>query len=121
MTGKVIYSLLSGLAGGRVFPITPKQTTAPSFIVYSKIDTVPTNDHDGQPLNTERWQIDIVSKSYTGMISLSDSVKTAMNLQSGTIEGVKVDSIRFADEQDFFDGNPDFYRRSQDYMIRVKT
>jgi len=121
MTGKVIYSLLSSLASGKVFPVIAPEETQPDFIVYRKISTVPTDDHDGQPVNVERWQIDLVSKTYAGIITLSDSVKSAMNLQSGTIQTVKVDSIRFADEQDFFDGNPDFFRRSQDYMIRIKT
>ena len=120
MTGKAIYSLLSALAGGDVFPGIAPEETQPDFLVYRKVDTIPTDDKDGQPLYTERWQIDIISKTYAGCVSLSDSVKSALNLQSGTIATVKIDSIRFADENDFFDGNPDFFRRSQDYIIRVK-
>jgi len=120
MTGKAIYSLLSSLASGKVFPGIAPQETEPNFIVYLKVDTNPTNDKDGQPIDIERWQIDIVSKSYAGMVTLSNSVKSALNLQKGTIATIQIDSIRFADERDFFDGAPDFFRRVQDYLIRIK-
>ena len=120
MTGKAIYSLLSSLASGKVYPGIAPQETVPDYIVYFKVSSPPTNDKDGQPLVTERWQIDIVSRSYAGIVTLSDSVKSAMNLQSGTIATISVDSLRFADERDFFDGAPDFFRRVQDYLIRVK-
>lgn len=120
MTGKAIYGLLSSLASGKVYPGIAPEETQPNFIVFRKVSTVPTDDHDGQPNDVERWQIDIVSKTYAGMITLADSVKSALNNQTGTLSGVNVVSLRFADEQDFWDGNPDFFRRSQDYLIMVK-
>ena len=120
MVGKVIYSLLSGLANGQVYPDIAPQSIEPDFITYRKISVAPTDTKDGDPLDTERWQIDVVSKTNEERVILSDSVRTALVGQSGVIEGLKIDSIRFAGEQDLYDQNSTFFRREIDFKIRLK-
>lgn len=69
-----IYSLLSGLVDGRVYPLFVPESapTADSYIVYQIINTTPDNTLDG--VTGHEWvrvQIDVYHDDYDEMLSLS--------------------------------------------------
>lgn len=127
--GKVIYGLLSaasnvtdivGSSPVKVFPNTAPQGITPPYITYLKVSNAPQNSKDGQPVDHIRMQVDIFALTYPQLEDLAGKVDAALNLYSGTVNGVLVDEIRFETENDTVDEDEDMYRLSVDYLLRIK-
>jgi len=117
--GKVIYSKLNSIAS--TFPVTAPQGTTGNHIVYHVIDVVPAYAKETTSVFDDyRIQVDIYSNSYSGVMTLSDSVRTALDRVSGTIEGVEVSDMRFDGAQDAYEISTDEFGVSQDYIIKVR-
>jgi hypothetical protein len=127
--GKVIFGLLSatsdvtdivGTSPVKVFPIVAPQGIKPPYVTYFKVSSDPQNSKDGQPVDHIRMQIDCYALTYPQLEDLHAAVDAALNLYSGTINGVLVDEIRFETENDTVEEEEDFYRLSADYLLRIK-
>ena len=122
MSEKAIYGILNAvteitdLVSG-IFPVVATQDSSFPYIIYQKVTTIPTDIKSaGSPLDRARYQVDIYSKSKSQAITIAGHVRTALDRYSGTIAGIKVDSVRFVDEQDGpFEEELRVYRLIQEY------
>ena len=119
MTGSVLYSLASDIV--HLYPKRASQGKATPYGTYSKVSDAPTDTKDGaSELDVDRWQIDIVTDTYSEGVTLSDSLRSKIDRYRGTVQGVVVDKIVFEGERDMYDNDAEKYMRSQDYFIRIK-
>ena len=119
MIGKVLYSLASDIV--TLYPQRVTQGDSSPYGVYKKISDKPTDTKDGaSTLDVDRVQIDIITSTYAEGVSLSDSLRSAIDRYRGVVMGVTVDKIVFEDERDMYDNEAEKYMRSQDYFIRLK-
>lgn len=103
-----IYTALSSLASGKVYPlVAPEKITAP-YIVYSRISSTPENTLDGgATIDLVRIQVDTYANTYSAVKSLAESVRSAL-------EGSAAKATLQTD-QDLFEPDLKVYRISQDY------
>jgi hypothetical protein len=105
-----IYTALSGLASGKVYPlVAPEKVTAP-YIVYSRISSTPENTLDGgSTIDLVRIQVDTYANTYSACKNLAESVRVAM--ESGVVKST------MQTDQDLFEPDLKVYRISQDYYV----
>jgi hypothetical protein len=127
--GKVIYGILSvtsgvtSLVSTRIYPtIAPAETVAP-FITFRIVSNNPT-DTKTRPSKVDfvRVQIDCWGRTYASAEAVHGAVRTAIDNYAlgSTVASVKVDGIKFETENDALDEEIDIYRRSADYILRIK-
>jgi len=120
MTGKLIYSRLSGLAGGQIYPVIAPQETEVPYVVYTLISSAPTDTKDGvSTVDVERWQLSLYHSTYTDLVDLCDDIRDQLDRYTGTLQGVTVDSVIFLDENDSYDFENERYIRILDYQFRI--
>jgi len=91
------------------------------YITYQVISTSPNKNKDREiSLKAIRLQIDIIGNTYSSVTNISDKVVDAISYKTGNYSGYDVDIITFEDENDLSDIENDFYRKEQDYIIRIK-
>ena len=85
MIQEQLFTALSGVAGGRVFPnLAPNDVQAP-YLVYLRVASVPENTlADGIPIDNTRVQIDCFDTTYAGALALAESVKAALRASNIT-------------------------------------
>ena len=123
MIGKVIHDLLDQLVSDKVYPIVAPQGAALPFITYQVIDKSDPWDTKGADSDADlaRVQINIFTTTYSAANTLAASVRGILDFYTETNNSVVVDRIRFASEYDLGEGLENYYRISQDYMIRIKN
>ena len=123
MIGKVIHDLLDQLVTDKVYPIVAPQGAALPFITYQVIDKSDPWDTKGADSDADlaRVQINIFTTTYSAANTLAASVRAILDFYTGTNNSVVVDRIRFAAEYDLGEDLENYYRISQDYMIRIKN
>ena len=74
-----IFTALSTLAGGRVFPnIAPNNVQKP-YVVYARVSSAPENTlADGAPIENTRLQVDCFDTTYAAAVVLAETVKAAI-------------------------------------------
>jgi hypothetical protein len=127
MIGDIVYNILSndsnvtGLVGTKIYPLMATQGTELPYITYQVISTSPNKNKDREiSLKAIRLQIDIIGNTYSSVTNISDKVVDAISYKTGNYSGYDVDIITFEDENDLSDIENDFYRKEQDYIIRIK-
>jgi len=127
--GKAIFSILttdaevSAIVGAKVYPRTAPQGVVIPYVVYSIISVTPTDTKDRpSPVDAIRVQIDCYTRTYLGGETLHGAVRDAIDAYEigATVAGVKLDGIKYETENDTIDEDVDIFRRSADYIIRVK-
>ena len=127
MIGSAIKSILSGVTqyvgGGRI-----PANRGSQWIIYNIISSLPHNTKDGaSDYDKYRFQIDSYARTYSAVDTLAASVRSTLDEYSGTSESVVIDHIFFEGEFDSVEfieegeAREDYFRRSQDYIICVKT
>jgi len=127
MVGSAIESILSSVTanvtGGRI-----PHSRGSKWVVYNMISDLPHNTKGAaSDFNKYRFQIDSYARTYSDTDTLAASVKSALDEYAGTSESVVIDHIYFDGEFDSVEfveegeAREDFFRRSQDYIIIVKT
>lgn len=85
MIQEQLFTALSGVAGGRVFPNVAPNNIAKPYVVYSRVASTPENTlADGVPVENTRFQIDCLDTTYAAVIALADVVKAAMRTSNLT-------------------------------------
>jgi len=115
MIEDTIYTLLSAV--GTVSPKVAKQTQDAPYMVYTVISNVPSKRKNGVSItDIMRLQVDIYATSAKSVNTLCESLRTALDYtSSGSITHISYDS-----HWDDFDETADYYRRSVDFLIRIK-
>ena len=127
--GKVIYNLLSSnsalttlMGSNKIYPsFAPDKTEFP-FIVYRTRSADPIVTKNGIADNVVFvCYINIYSKKYDTLREISEIVKDTINNYVGTVDGVKVKSIGYLDEEEFFDFDIDIHFLELSYRIRLEN
>lgn len=130
--GKVIYEILSNDAGvttlvsTRIFPIVAPQETVLPYVVYNLVSNAPTNTKDGaSESDTFRVQIDSYAKTNSvksGALligEIDEAIRTALDRNVGTHNGVKVIGLSFLNQNEGFEPTNDIFRKSTDYQLMI--
>ena len=100
----------------------PQETALP-YVVFDIVSVEPT-DSKTRPSSVDavRVQIDCYATTYAGVEALNDAVRSALDAYTigATVNGVKVDGIKYITENATIDEETDIFRRSSDYQIRIK-
>lgn len=126
MVGKVLYYLLSNDANfsgvtTSIFPERVPEGTDYPFCRYSQISTTPTDDKDGaSTLDEIIVQVDYWHTSKDSLETLAGYGRSALDRQSGTIQGQNIDKIIFLQERSDYDEDAEAYRVMQEFRIRLK-
>lgn len=117
----ITAALLSGVAGGRVYPVIRPQAGTLPAVVTTLISLVADGVIDqtaGPNLYQARVQADCYESTFAGLKSLVDAVRAAVHLKSGTYAGKTVVSsiadIVAADDVDLDTG---VYSQAVDFLI----
>jgi outer membrane receptor protein involved in Fe transport len=125
--GGAIYALLTGSApvtaevGTRIYPVFRPQGSALPAVVYTEISTTPSDTKSGpSDVDAVRVQIDVFSATYAQAVDIAQAVRAVLDKYMGTAGGVVVDGVRFEHENQTVDPTEEIYRRSADYLFRIK-
>jgi len=127
MVGSAIKTILADVTpyvdGGRI-----PANRGSQWVIYNMISSVPYNTKGGaSDFDQYRFQVDSYARTYTEVDTLAASVRSTMDEYAGTASSVVIDHIYFDGEFDSVEfieedeSREDFFRRSQDYIIFVKT
>ena len=125
--GSALKSILSGVTqyvdGGRI-----PHSRGSKWIIYNMISALPHNTTGAaSDFDKYRFQVDSYARTYSEVDTLAASVRSTLDEYAGTSESVVIDHIYFDGEFDSVESiesdeaREDFFRRSQDYIIIVKT
>jgi hypothetical protein len=110
MIEQSLFTALSGLAGGRVYPLTAPDSPTKPFIIYQNIANTPeVTLANGVPINNTRMQIDCYDKTYAAVKALAVSVQAAMAAASFTNVPLM--------NQDLYEQDVKLYRVQLDYSL----
>ena len=126
-TGKAIFSLLSdsadvgAICADRIYPEMAQQDVDAPYVVYTVTDTTPSATKNAtSKLDTARVELYCVAGNYQTGMDLGIAVRGALDRQSGTINGVEVQSIDFDTSDIEFDPDQRVYILEQTYDVRVQ-
>lgn len=116
---EALVSLLSGLAGGRVFPYRlPRGSTLPA-ITYMKVSGPRDETHQGPSgLVPARFQVSSWALTYDAVAVLSDSVRLALDGFKGSASGVSIAGIELLNETDQGESEPETFQKILDFRIK---
>lgn len=123
-----IYSILSGtsnitnLTSTRIYPVFPPQGSAFPLIVFTLGNNDPTDQKDGSsPIDTDRLQIDIYSRTALEAETLDGYVRAALDSYSGTAATVVIREIYYTGSTaPEYDQDINVYWFSSDYIMKVQ-
>ena len=80
-----VFSALSSVVGGRVYPnIAPNNVPKP-YVVYARVSSSPENTlGDGSPIDNTRLQVDCYDNTYAQAVALAEAVKAAFKASAIT-------------------------------------
>lgn len=104
--------------------VIPQGTTLPAIGIsqISGVENLTVAMAEGGIFRTDRVQVTVHASSYSSKKSILALVRTACAHQSGTVNGVKLDSILPDGEgPDLDDEAAVIYEQSRDFMVRWST
>lgn len=120
MIGRIIYARLSSLAGGRIYPIAAvREDAAYPFIAYEAFDgerySAMVSDGD---IVRSRVRVHIWDDGYEDAVTLSASVRAALQRYRGSAGGFTVDDIFIVEGgEELFDDEAKAYHLVRDYEV----
>lgn len=119
MIGPVLQSRIGTITD--LFPGRATQTAKAPFTVYSIQSVDPSETKQAvSGVDVYTVRLNVCSEVLTDVETLAASIRTALDMFSGTIGSTVVDSIRYLFESDSYDDGAQYYIRSVDYKIRIK-
>jgi len=114
-----IYSLLSAV-NANTYPGVTEQEVDPPFIVHALAKTIPHPSKDGaSTMDISIYKVASYAVTQTAAQTQANSVRTALDEYTGTLNSVYIDNIRFLDEENGYDQDQDLYFTLQTYKIWV--
>ena len=125
--GKALYNILENNSDihdvvlNKIFPeIAPANTHAP-YIVYSVVSNAPSDiKEDGGSVDTAQIEVYSFETSYSKAVDLGVLVRGALDRVTGIHAGVKIQSIKYNNEQMDVTPERDLWASIQDYEARIK-
>jgi len=119
-----IYAILvadgtvSGLVSTRIYPVKLPQSPDMPAITYSRVSGPRIQTIAGPSgLAYPRVQVDSWASTYTGIKTLADAVRQALDGYSGTIASIRIGGIMMDGELDLYEPGVEEYRVTQDYIV----
>lgn len=110
MIEQSLFTTLTGLVGGRVYPMIAPDSPVTPYILYQNIANTPEVCLAGNiPISNTRMQIDAYDKTYAGVKTLKADIDAAM--LAATFKNVPLM------QRDLFENEVKLYRIQQDYSI----
>jgi hypothetical protein len=134
-TGKYIYGKLSGTAGvtalvsTRIYPMILPQDAIYPAIVYS-VDNKPLDSnmkdragyHDRATVTLNIWaDVKFGQAAYTSLDQIDTAVRTAMDFQTGTSNGVTCETCKYMGSEDIYSEDRLLIGRSATYVLTIKV
>lgn len=128
MVSTAIKSILKTASiKANIFGLYVPRNRGSQWVILTYISNVPNPTKAAvSTLDKTRWQFDCYAKEETVMDALGESVRTALDNYSDTVEGVNINRITFEGESDTVESIGDegatehYYRRTQEYSIMIK-
>lgn len=135
MIGPVIYeilransgvqALIGNFAAGqwsvRVSPLRLAQTLAKPNVTYQLVGSDPSDTKSGaSKLDQKRVYINCYDDEYGVAENVMEAVRTALDRYSGTVAGIKVQSIQYLDERDMYNEAGELAGKQMEFKIRVE-
>lgn len=125
---EVIFARVNALpeATGGVYPGYAPQTASRPYVVYHRIDDVPTRTQQGScGLSEALYQLNVVADNADQAFTLSEAIREDLDgLQNVTVGGVDVRRVSLKDERDstiLFDSSQDeTYEVQMDFIVFYK-
>lgn len=106
-----LNSGINSIVGNRIYPVIAPETVTPSFIVYTRAVTNPTNSLTGtNALNNPLFQVDAYSRTHNQARSLGILIREAI-LAATPFSAV------WRDTRDDYEPDTKLYRVSLDFSI----
>jgi len=126
MIGKSLYFLLSNasdvtdIISTKIFPSRIPQVEDFPAISYHQISNVPTNQKDAvSGFDKVDFDINLWSKDYSQINTLSVAVRAALDRKSISSQGVTVDTIVFVREVDDYSDPAEIYKKILQFQFIV--
>lgn len=123
MIGKVIHAVLSGdnrFNGISIGPLRTFQTLPMPSVTYMATGTIPSGIKKGiSPLDEVDFTVNVFSKKYSQVVTLSEAVRELLDRLCGTYEGVIVQSIQFIGVDDLYEDGAQVYGMAIDFTARI--
>ena len=85
MIQEQVFTALSGVVGGRVFPNVAPNNVQKPYVVYMRVASQPENTlADGIPVENTRMQIDCFDTTYAAVTTLAENIKAALRASAIT-------------------------------------
>lgn len=119
------------LLSGRIFPVLIPKNTALPAVSIQVVSNLPSDTKSGvSGVDLVRIQIDSYADTYPGCAAVDEAVRGAIDKYAGTVNvtgsdvsasGVNytIGGIRYETTQDIFEDNPEVFRLSSDYIVRL--
>ncbi len=128
LIGKAIYSILSadvtlnGLVSNRIYPVIARQQEVYPLLTYTIITNTPSDTKTGaSTVDRYRIQFDAYADSYDTchaiMIRLREVIDRYPHL---VISDIALDGVSYLDQSDMYEDDPQIFRVTADYYMRVK-
>lgn len=125
--GTVIFTLLKNsasvgaLIGDKIYPVIAPPAVAVPYAVYTEISQTPILTQDG-PFDSEfNYDVMIYANQDSKAKQIAEAVKAALSWQTGTINTVGVERIRFESQSELdYDEDRKNFIITQQYNIRVQ-
>lgn len=124
--GKSIYALLTAaspvtaIVSTRIYPSRIPQIKIFPAIAYMQLARVPTNQKDSvSGFDKVDFDIDCFAKTYEQVNDLAAKVRTALDRQSITSQGVNITTIVFVAENDGYDNEIEVFQKSLQFKFVV--
>ena len=102
----------------RCYPVTIPQSPTYPLILYTKITGMRDHTLRGASGHTHpRFQIEAWAKASTGVKTLADAIRNALDDYTGTASGTVIHSCLIDSERDAYESAIEVYRVIQDYFI----
>jgi len=109
---------IAAIVATRVYPIILPQNPTMPAITYQRISTPRVSSTTGPSgLASPRIQVDCWAETYAAVKALSDTVRTAVDGYSGTMDTFTVYGVIVESEQDLYEPDAVYYRTSLDLII----
>lgn len=116
---EAIVTLLSGVAGGRVYAHNLARGVTLPAVTYMKVSGPRDQTMQGPSgLVSARIQVSSWAASYGAAKTLSDSVRQALDGYMGTTDGVRIGGIELVNETDQYESEPNVFQVIMDFRVK---
>lgn len=106
------------IPANKVFPVRAPQSTAYPYVVHQRLSNRPEPQKDtASNFDFTQIQLSIYAETVTQAMSISEAIRTGLDKQRGTFDGVAVANIEYLGETDLPE---DGAGNDQIYLIQIE-